>query len=131
MSDSKLIQGIEKKLRELNLAPEEETQRRQTMYQALGIRQSGFISKDIELPEGALLIGISKGELKQAIAREGQLWVDGEAFTAISSAAGKATGRSTQSGWEFWKQAWIPESGFQDLAELRLTEQRKNGKRDS
>jgi hypothetical protein len=130
MSDSKLIQGIEKKLRELNLEPQEEVKRRRAMYRALEVEQTGFISKDIELPEGAILIGISKGELKQAIAREGQLWVDGESFTAISSAAAKATGRATQSGWEFWEKVYIPGSGFEELAELRLTEPRKNGKRD-
>lgn len=129
MTDSRLIRDIEDKLKQLNLDPEEENKRRRTMYRALGVEQTGFISKDLELPEGAILIGISKGELKQANAREGQLWVDGESFVAISAAAAKATGRATQSGWEFWALAYIPGKGFIDVKDLRLTEPRVNSKR--
>ena len=128
-NDARLIRDIEDKLRHLNLEPDEEVKRRRAMYRAFGIEQEGFVSKDVELPEGAILIGVCKGELKQAIAREGQLWVDGESFTAISAAAAKATGRPTMSGWEFWAMAFIPGSGFIDLAKLRLTEPRKNNKR--
>jgi hypothetical protein len=133
MNDNKLIQGIEAKLRELNLGAAEEMTRRQAMHQGLGLKQSGFISKDLRLEEGSILIGVSKGELKQAIARDGMLWVDGEGFLAVSAAAIKATGNPTMSGWEFWKKAWIPGTGkgFVDLTELRITEPRKNGKRKS
>ena len=128
-SDAKLIRDIEDKLRELNLEPDEEAKRRKMMYRALGVTQEGFVCKDLELPEGAIIVGVSKGELKQAIAREGQLWVDGESFAAISSAAAKATGRPTMSGWEFWTLAYIPGSGWTELASIRLTEPRKNTKR--
>lgn len=129
MNDARLIRDIEDKLKHLDLDPEEEAKRRKTMYRALGVTQEGYISKDLELPEATILIGVCKGELKQAIAREGQLWVDGEAFTAISTAAAKATGRPTMSGWEFWTLAYIPGSGFTELKELRRTEPRVNGKR--
>lgn len=128
-SDSRLIRDIEEKLKDLNLDAEEETKRRRQMYRALGIEQEGYVSKDLELPEGAILIGVCKGELKQAIAKQGQLWVDGESFTAISTAAAKATARPTMSGWEFWTLAYVPGSGFTEVASLRLTEPRKNGKR--
>lgn len=128
-TDAKLIQGIEDKLRELQLDPEEEMKRRRAMYRALAVEQTGFITKDVDLPEGTILIGISKGELKQAIAREGQLWVDGQGFAAISTAAAHATGRPTQSGWEFWTLAFVPGKGFVEFKELRLTEPRVNGKR--
>ena len=128
-NDARLIRDIEERLRALGLEPEEESRRRKAMYRALGVTQEGYLSKDLELPEGAILIGIAKGELKHAIAREGQLWVDGESFAAISTAAAKATGRPTMSGWEFWTLAYIPGSGFTELASLRLTEPRKNGKR--
>ncbi len=129
MNDNKLIEGIEAKFRELNLGPAEEMTRRQAMYQALGLKQSGFISKDLRLEEGSILIGVFKGQLSQAVVRDGQLWVDGEGFTALSSAAAKVTGRATTSGWEFWEKAWMPSRGFVELAELRLTEPRRNGKR--
>lgn len=129
MSDSRLIRDIEEKLKYMNLDPEEEAKRRKTMYKALGVTQEGYISKDLELPEGAILVGIAKGELKQAIAREGQLWVDGESFTAISTAAAKATGRPTMSGWEFWTLAYIPGKGFIELGSIRLTAPRVNQKR--
>ena len=129
MTDSRLIRDIEDRLKELNLDPEEEAKRRKLMYRAMGVEQSGYMSRDLDLPEGAILIGVSKGELKQAIAREGQLWVDGEPFIAISTAAAKATGRTTQSGWEFWVLAYLPGTGFTPLSELRLTEPRKNQKR--
>lgn len=128
-SDARLIRDIEDKLKALDLDSDEEMKRRRTMYRALGVQQEGFISKDLELPEGAILVGISKGELKQAIAREGLLWVDGESFAAISAASAKATGRTTQSGWEFFTLAYIPGSGFTELAQLRLSEPRKNNKR--
>jgi hypothetical protein len=128
-NDLKLIRGIEEKLADMNLSPEEESKKRRQMYRALDIEMSGFTSKDLELPEGAILIGVVKGELKQAIAREGMLWVDGESFTAISTAAAKATGRPTMSGWEFWTLAYLPGTGFTELAGLRLTEPRKNNKR--
>ena len=127
--DARIIRDIEDRLRDLNLDPDEETKRRKMMYRAMGLTQEGYVSKDLDLPEGAILIGVSKGELKQAIAREGQLWVDGKSFTAISAAAAEATGRPTMSGWEFFVMVYIPGSGFTELAPLRLTEPRKNGKR--
>lgn len=129
MTDSRLIRDIEEKLKELKLDPDEEMKRRRVMYRALGVSQEGYTSKDLILPEGAILVGVCKGELKQAIAREGQLWVDNEAFTAISTAAAKATGRPTMSGWEFWVMCYLPGSGFTELASLRITEPRKNVKR--
>jgi hypothetical protein len=129
MTESRLIRDIEDRLKELNLEPEEEAKRRKLMYRAMGVEQEGYMSRDLELPEGAILIGVSKGELKQAIAREGLLWLDGESFTAISTAAAKATGRPTQSGWEFFVLAYLPGTGFTQLTELRLTEPRKNSKR--
>lgn len=128
-NDARLIRDIEDKLKDLNLEPDEEAKRRKLMYRALGVTQEGYISKDLELPEGTILIGVTMGELKQAVAREGLLWVDGESFTAISTAAAKATGRATQSGWEFWTQAHVPGSGFVELKKLRLTQPRVNGKR--
>lgn len=129
MSDTRLIRDIEAKLAELNLDDEETMKRRKIMYKTFGIEVSGFLSKDLDLPEGSILIGVSKGELKQAIAKNGLLWVDGESFTALSTAAAKATGRATQTGWEFFKICYLPGSGFTNLAPLRLTEPRKNGKR--
>jgi hypothetical protein len=129
MSDSRLIRDIEEKLKDLNLDAEEEMKRRRSMYRALGLEQTGYTSKDLELPEGAILVGVSMGELKQAIARGGQLWVDGESFTAISTAAAKATGRRTQSGWEFWTLAYLPGKGFIELGSIRLSEPRVNNKR--
>lgn len=128
-TDARLIRDIEDRLRTLSLDPDEEMKRRRQMYRVLGVEQEGYLSKDLELPEGAILIGVCKGELKQAIARQGQLWVDGESFSAISAAAAKATGRPTMSGWEFWTLAYIPGAGFTEVAPLRMTEPRKNGKR--
>lgn len=127
--DARLIRDIEEKLTDLALDPEEEMKRRRTMYRALGVRQEGYVSKDLDLPEGSILVGVSKGELKQAIAREGQLWLDGEGFTALSAAAAKATGRPTQSGWEFWAIVFIPGTGFVDMKGLRLTEPRAYNKK--
>jgi hypothetical protein len=129
MTIDRLVRDVEQRLKELNLDAEEEAKRRGVIHKALEVNQEGFVSKDLVLPEGAILIGVCKGELKQAIARKGQLWIDGESFTAISSAAAKVTGRPTTSGWEFWERAYIPGSGFEELAQLRLTQPRKNGKR--
>lgn len=129
MTDARLIRDIEEKLKELKLPEEEEQKRRKVMYKVMGVEPSGFISKDLELPEGAILIGVNKGVLKQAIAREGLLWVDDESFTAISAAAAHATGNPTMTGWTFWRLVYIPGTGFTELAPLRLTEQRKNAKR--
>src|ERR1700761_3098891 len=97
-SDARLIRDIEAKLQALNLSPEEEAKKRKQMYKTFDIIPMGFISKDLELPEGSILIGVFQGELKQAVAREGSLWVDGKACAAISSAAAAATGRPTESG---------------------------------
>jgi hypothetical protein len=131
MTIDRLVRDVEERLKELNLDAEEEARRRGAIHKALEVNQEGFISKDLILPEGAILVGVCKGELKQAVARNGLLWVDGESFSAISSAAAKVTGRPTTSGWEFWEGAYIPGSGFEELAQLRLTEPRKNGKRQS
>jgi hypothetical protein len=129
MNDARLIRDIEEKLIALRLPADEEAKRRKLMYKAFEIEQQGFVSSDIELPEGAILIGICNGELCQAKASAGQLWVDGQAFAAISAAAIKASGRPTQSGWEFWTLVYIPRKGFMSVSELRLTDQRKNSKR--
>jgi hypothetical protein len=131
MTIDRLVRDVEERLKELNLDAEEEARRRGAIHKALEVNQEGFISKDLILPEGAILVGVCKGELKQAVARNGLLWVDGESFSAISSAAAKVTGRPTTSGWAFWERAYIPGSGFEELAQLRLTEPRKNGKRQS
>ena len=131
MMIDRLVRDVEERLKELNLDAEEQARRRGAIHKALEVNQEGFVSKDLVLPEGAILIGVCKGELKQAVARKGLLWVDGEGFSAISSAAAKVTGRPTTSGWEFWERAYIPGSGFEELAQLRLTEPRKNGKRQS
>lgn len=129
MNDARLIRDLEEKLKALGLPAEEETKRLRLMYKAFEIEQEGFLSADIELPEGAILIGICNGELCQARASKGQLWVNGQGFAAISSAAIKATGRPTQSGWELWRLAYIPRKGFMPVSELRITETRKNLKR--
>jgi hypothetical protein len=128
-SDAKLIRDIELRLQDLNLDEEETLKQRKIMYKAMKLEISGFISKDLELPEGSILVGVTKGELKQAIARDGLLWVDGEGCTALSTAAAKATGRTTQSGWEFFSLVYLPGSGFTELDQLRLTAPRVNGKR--
>lgn len=128
-TDARLIRDIEEKLRALNLDDDETAKRRKAMYKTFGIEISGFISKDLDLPEGSILIGVTKGDLKQAIARDGLLWIDGESFTALSTAAAKATGRATQSGWEFFTLVYLPGSGFTELSQLRLTAPRVNGKR--
>lgn len=129
MNDARLIRDIEDKLKALGLPADEEAKRRKQMYKLFEVELEGFISPDLELPEGAILIGICNGELKQAKATKGQLWVDGEGFAAISAAAIHASGRPTQSGWEFWTMVYIPRKGFMPVSGLRLTEQRKNGKR--
>lgn len=128
-SDARLIRDLETKLQALNLSPEEEAKKRKQWYKTFEIIPMGFISKDLELPEGSILIGVFQGELKQAVAREGSLWVDGKACAAISSAAAEATGRPTQYGWNFWDMVYIPRSGFVKLEQIRVSEPRKNGKR--
>lgn len=126
MNDARIIRDIEDKLQALGLPADEEAKRRKQMYKLFEVEQQGFISPDIELPEGSILIGICNGEIKQARATKGQLWVDGEGFAAISAAAIQASGRPTQSGWEFWDMVYIPRKGFLPVSDLRLTEQRKN-----
>lgn len=129
MSDARLIRDIEDRIASLNLTPDDEAKHRTRIYKALGVEPSGYTSKDLDLPEGSILIGICQGELKQAIARKGALWVDGKAFAAISTAAAEATGRPTMYGWTFWTHAYIPRSGIVLLEELRIGEPRKNSKR--
>lgn len=118
-SDSKMIRDIEERLAALNLSPEEEAKRRRALYKAMEIEQSGFTSPDLDLAEGSILIGVCNGELCQATAREGQLWVNDKPFAAISAAAIEATGRPTQSGWLFWRLAYVPRKGFVEVASLR------------
>lgn len=126
MNDARLIRDIEEKLKALGLPADEEAKRRKVMYKMFEIEQEGFVCTDIELPEGSILIGVCNGVLKQALASKGQLWVDGHSFAAISAAAIQATGRPTQSGWEFWDVVYIPRKGIMPVSALRLTEQRKN-----
>jgi hypothetical protein len=120
-STNRLIRTIEEQLKDMNLEPEEEAKQRKIMYKAFRIEIEGFTSQDIELPEGAILIGVHKGELKQALATKGQLWVDGEPFTSISGAAFKATDTRTLTGWELWKMVYIPRTGFIEVKDLRVT----------
>jgi len=127
---AKLIRTIEEQLSAMNLSEEDATKQRKIMYKAFRVEMTGFKSPDIELPEGSILIGVSKGVLCQAVAREGQLWVNDKPFNAISAAAIEASGNPTMSGWTFWTMAYIPRTGFVQVQDIRATETRAyNSKR--
>lgn len=122
-----IMRGIEEQLAELNLSPEEEVKERKRMYKAMRMTPQGFISKDICLPEGALLIAVYGKEVKQATASEGLIWVDGKGYASLSTAAAAITGNYNQYGWKFWTHTYVFKKGIQPIERLR--EARKNGKR--
>src|SRR6202012_6217557 len=109
--DARLIRDFEERLQALNLPEEEQQKRRKAFFKIYELEPSGFTSSDIDLPEGAILMGVFDGVLYQAIARGAQLWVEDVPFQAISTAAAHITGNRTKSGWEFFKMAYIPRKG--------------------
>jgi hypothetical protein len=124
MNTSKLIRTLEEQLTAMNLPEEEKAKQLRTILKKLDVEQVGFRSDDIELPEGAILIGVHQGEVVNAKASKGQLWVEGEPFNSIGGASFKATGVRTLTGWNLWKMAYIPRVGIKLVKDLRLSDKR-------
>lgn len=122
-SDSKMIRDIESKLEKLNLSPDEKAKRRKAAYKLMAIEPDGWHDSEVALNEGAWMIGVIEGDLRQTIASKGLLWIGDKSFTSMSGAAAEATGRPTQSGKSFWRIVFRPGKGFVELEKL-IEEQR-------
>lgn len=107
-TDSKVISILEEHLASKGLTPEEIAVTLRSVLKKVDVEQDGFKNEDIDLPEGSILIGYYNKELTQAKASKGQLWVNGKAFNAPSSAAAEATGVEHMSGRVHWQAVYIP-----------------------
>lgn len=129
-SNSRVMRTIEEQLKTMEFKNEEEEHKQRcNMYKTMNVNMDGFKTIDIDLPEGSILFGVHDGNPKVAQASEGMLWVDGEAFPSMRAAAFKASGNPTLTGWNLWKIAWRPNSGYVEVGTIRLTPKRPYTKR--
>lgn len=117
--DAVLIKLIDARLKEEGYGPHDEA--RKVIFRFLGLTMTGFTDDSINLPDGAILIGAHKGEVLQATAREGLLWVNGNlrGFQSLSGAAFYLTANRTLSGYQLFDQVLLPGTGFVPLKSLR------------
>lgn len=88
---------VQKKLKELNLTAED------VIRKALDIKSEGFTpAEGVFFPEGTALLAWYKDRPHWGIVKNGSIDMEGEAFSSISGAAAKVTGRPTTNGWDFW-----------------------------
>lgn len=106
---------LQKRLREANLTAEE------VIRKALDIKPEGFTTAEgPHFPEGTAFLAWYKDEPYTARVKDGSVVINGEAFTSLSGAAAKITGRATTNGWDFWGLVKMPNRNeFVALKELR------------
>lgn len=97
MSDRYSVSSIvQRELKQRNLTADE------VLRDALNIKTEGFTSGNRYFPEGTVFIAWYKGSARSALVRNGVLEVEGKAYSSLSAAAARYTGRPTTNGWDFW-----------------------------